>query len=59
MHHRFIAPRPFSGNRLNIGIYTDACARSPRETDVTDWESGVCIGGDSNHKRKGREIASM
>ena len=42
---RFPAPMSFSGARLNIEIYTDACERSPIATDVSNWEPVVGIGG--------------
>ena len=43
--HRFPTPMSFAVDLLNIEIYTDACERSPIETDVINWEYGVGIGG--------------
>ena len=38
-------PGTFLENRLNVEIYTDACARSPPESDAINWDSGIGIGG--------------
>ena len=42
---RFPAPGTFLGNRLKVGIYTGACAKSPFELGSINWESGIGIGG--------------
>ena len=42
---RFPTPKTFLGNRLKFGIFTDACAKSPSESDSINWASGVGVGG--------------
>ena len=42
---RFITPKSFLGNRINLEIYTDACAKSPFEKGAVNWTSGIGIGG--------------
>ena len=42
---RFITPKSFLGNRINLEIYTDACAKSPFEKEDICWDSGIGIGG--------------
>ena len=41
---RFIAPESFLGNKLKVGIYTDACAKSPPESDSINRADGIGIG---------------
>ena len=41
---RFLAPKTFLGNRLKFEIYAGACAKSPPESDSTNWNSGIGIG---------------
>ena len=36
--------RPLLGNRMQIEICTDVCARSPFEKESISWESGIGIG---------------
>ena len=42
---RFITPKSFLGNRINLEIYTDARAKSPFEKEGVNWGSGIGIGG--------------
>ena len=42
---RFPTPETFLWARLNVEIYTDACAKSPFGSDSVNWDSGVWIGG--------------
>ena len=41
----FTTNRSFSGDRLEIELYTEARARSPREKDVAKWKFGSAFGG--------------
>ena len=41
---RFITTETFLGTRLKVEIYTDACAKSPFESDSINWTSGIGIG---------------
>ena len=41
---RFLPPETFLGNRLKVEIYTDACEKSPSESDSINWDSGIGIG---------------
>ena len=44
---RFITPKSFLAGRINLEIYTDACAKSPFGKDAINWTSGIGIGGES------------
>ena len=40
----FPHPETFRWNRLKVKIYTDACARSPFESESINWDSSIGIG---------------
>ena len=42
---RFLTPETFLRNRLKVKIYTDACAKSPFESESINWDYGIGIGG--------------
>ena len=41
----FSHPGTFLRNRLRVEIYTDACAKSPFESESINWDSAIGIGG--------------